>query len=241
MNELENINESMVKKTRKSKKSRNNIYNYFDEYRKEELKKVIEALGDKELAILHRKYGEDFANPVIGTLSCSDKKYLDNAIFPKIKRMLESNKNKKESEQTKRCEEENLPLSMETMDFDKETTVINETRTESELANMDEYIKAVEIFNIDTLKEITKTKSMKEIVVLSLALGYVDDKYFFANSIANFLGMEQTEVDSIIKDGVAEYKVRLNEIIDQSLNKMIETKTDNNSKVYVKTFGKKEK
>lgn len=174
-------------KTRKSKKSRNNICDYFDEYQKEELKKVIEVLGDKELTVLHMKYGEDFANPVLGTLSYSDKRYLNNVIFPKIKRMLERNKNRKEIEQTKHCEEENLPLSMETIDSDKGNNGINETRTESEIDIMDEYIKTVEIFNIDTLKEITKTKSMKEIVVLALALGYVDDKYFFANSIANFL------------------------------------------------------
>ena len=100
--------------------------------------------------------------------------------------MLERNKNRKEIEQTKHCEEENLPLSMETIDSDKGNNGINETRTESEIDIMDEYIKTVEIFNIDTLKEITKTKSMKEIVVLALASGYVDDKYFFANSIANF-------------------------------------------------------
>lgn len=94
---------------------------------------MIEVLGDKELTVLHMKYGEDFANPVLGTLSYSDKRYLNNVIFPKIKRMLERNKNRKEIEQTKHCEEENLPLSMETIDSDKGNNGINETRTESEI------------------------------------------------------------------------------------------------------------
>ena len=72
-----------------------------------------------------------------------------------------------------------------------------------------------------------------------MAFGYIDDKYFFADSIANFLGMEQEEVTTIIKSGVTEYKEKLNEIIDKSIDKMGENKKDNDSKTYIKTLSKK--
>ena len=69
---------------------------------------------------------------------------------------------------------------------------------------------------------------------MSLAFVYVDNKYFLPNQIANFLGMEQEEVTTIIKSGLVDYKEKLSEIVDQSLDKMIETKVDSKSKVYVK-------
>ena len=69
---------------------------------------------------------------------------------------------------------------------------------------------------------------------MSLAFGYVDNKYFLPNQIANFLGMEQEEVTTIITSGWVDYKEKLSEIVDQSLDKMIETKVDSKSKVYVK-------
>ena len=242
MNELENIKTTQK---RKNKKSRSTIYDYFSEYEKSEIDEVIEGLDEKSLMALHIKYGEDFANPVNGTLSEDDKKFIQGCVFPKIKRRLMKKK-------TVEAKEEIAPDDKKTISFndessllvdktysDKENTEINELKIESENNIMDEYIKSLEIFNRDEFKEITKTKSIKEIIVLSLAFGYVDDKYFFTNSIANFLGIEQEEVTTIIKSGVVEYKEKLNEIIDKSLDKMIEVGKKENSKVYVKTLNKK--
>lgn len=242
MNELENIE---TKQKRKNKKSRSNIYDYFSEYEKSEIDEVIKGLDEKSLMVLHIKYGKDFANPVNGTLSEDDKKFIQGCVFPKIKRRLMKKK-------TIAIKEEIAPDDKKTISFndessllvdktysDKENTEINELKTESDNNVGDEYIRSLEIFNRDEFKEITKTKSIKEMLVLSLAFGYVDNKYFFANSIANFLGMEQEEVTTIIKSGVAEYKEKLDEIIDQSLDKMTEAGKEENSKVYVKTLNKK--
>ncbi len=238
MNELENIKTT---KKRKTKKSRNNIYGYFSEYEKEEVAEVIEGLDDKSLAVLHMKYGEDFANPIMGTLSEDDKKFLHGCVFPKIKRRLK-NKNVREvkkeisldKEEVTTCKTEELPCLIEDTSFDKENTEVNELKIESENNIVDVYIGTLEIFNRNEFKELTKTKSIKEIIILSLAFGYVDNKYFLPNQIANFLGMEQEEVTTIIKSGLVDYKEKLSEIVDQSLDKMIETKVDSKSKVYVK-------
>ena len=242
MNELENIKTTQ---NRKNKKSRSNIYDYFSEYEKSEIDEVIEGLDEKSLMALHIKYGEDFANPVNGTLSEDDKKFIQGCVFPKIKRRLMKKKTiaikekiASDDKKTISYDEESSALVDKTSS-DKENTEISELKIESENNVVDEYIRSLEIFNRDEFKEITKTKSIKEIIVLSLAFGYIDDKYFFTNSIANFLGIEQEEVTTIIKSGVVEYKEKLNEIIDKSLDKMTEVGKKENPKVYVKTLDKK--
>ena len=242
MNELENIKTTQ---NRKNKKSRSNIYDYFSEYEKSEIDEVIEGLDEKSLMALHIKYGEDLANPVNGTLSEDDKKFIQGCVFPKIKRRLMKKKTiaikekiASDDKKTISYDEESSALVDKTSS-DKENTEISELKIESENNVVDEYIRSLEIFNRDEFKEITKTKSIKEIIVLSLAFGYVDDKYFFTNSIANFLGIEQEEVTTIIKSGVIEYKEKLNGIIDKSLDKMIEVGKKENPKVYVKTLNNK--
>lgn len=242
MNELENIKTTQ---NRKNKKSRSNIYDYFSEYEKSEIDEVIEGLDEKSLMALHIKYGEDFANPVNGTLSEDDKKFIQGCVFPKIKRRLMKKKTiaikekiASDDKKTISYDEESSTLVDKTSS-DKENTGISELKKESENNVVDEYIRSLEIFNRDEFKEITKTKSIKEIIVLSLAFGYVDDKYFFTNSIANFLGIEQEEVTTIIKSGVVEYKEKLNGIIDKSLDKMTEVGKKENPKVYVKTLNNK--
>lgn len=242
MNELENIKTTQ---NRKNKKSRSNIYDYFSEYEKSEIDEVIEGLDEKSLMALHIKYGEDFANPVNGTLSEDDKKFIQGCVFPKIKRRLMKKKTiaikekiASDDKKTISYDEESSALVDKTSS-DKENTGISELKKEGENNVVDEYIRSLEIFNRDEFKEITKTKSIKEIIVLSLAFGYVDDKYFFTNSIANFLGIEQEEVTTIIKSGVVEYKEKLNGIIDKSLDKMTEVGKKENPKVYVKTLNNK--
>ena len=228
-----------------SYRSRDNIYDYFCEYSKEEVEKVIEGLGERALTILHMKYGEDLANPVLclGKLTKKDDNYLKN-IFLRITRRLEKQRAGNTMEETSSDEEIVIPCKpeerlLENTNFDKEITQNSELKIESENNIMDEYVKILEIFNKDEFKELTRTKSIKEMIILSLAFGYVDDKYFFADSIANFFGMEQEEVTTVIKNGVVEYKEKLNEIIDKSIDKMVEPKRDNNHKVYVKALNNK--
>ena len=228
-----------------SYRSRDNIYDYFCEYSKEEVEKVIEGLDERALTVLHMKYGEDFANPVLGLckLTKKDDNYLKN-VFLRITRRLEEQRAGNTMEETSSDEEEVIPCKPEerlpeNTNFDKEITQNSELKVESENNIMDEYVKILEIFNKDEFKELTKAKSIKEMVILSLAFGYVDDKYFFPDSIANFLGMEQEEVTTVIKNGVVEYKEKLNEIIDKSIDKMVEPKRDSNHKVFVKALNNK--
>lgn len=85
--------------------------------------------------------------------------------------------------------------------------------------NTDNYMNILEIFNNPTFIEMTKSFSIKESVILSLKLGYVDQKYFSTETIAAFLGMEDKEVIDITKKGLMSFKTKLNEMIDEVIEK----------------------
>ena len=56
--------------------------------------------------------------------------------------------------------------------------------------------------------------SFKEAIIISLKLGYVDEKYFSTESIASFLQIEEEEVREIIKKVLLVYKENINDFLD---------------------------
>ena len=63
-----------------------------------------------------------------------------------------------------------------------------------------------------------KTLSIKETIIISLKLGYVDDKYFSTESIAQFLGIDNQEVIETTKKVLMLYKDNINSFIDTAIN-----------------------
>lgn len=59
--------------------------------------------------------------------------------------------------------------------------------------------------------------SVKESVIISLKLGYIDGKYFSTDSIAQFLGIEQQEVIDTTKKVLLLYKENINQFIDNAI------------------------
>ena len=94
----------------------------------------------------------------------------------------------------------------------------------------------IEIFEL--LKEIIYDKMMKkltpkEIIIISLKLGYVDKKYYSNKSISEFLEIEEKEVIEIIKKFLLNYKEKINIAMD----KLIENKTGtDNNKCFKKVY-----
>lgn len=86
-NKVANEKSFVIKRDGKS------IYSYFFEYPEEQVTEVLKSLSDRDLDILHERYGEDFLNPVYNKrMSMIDKNFIYADIFPKMKRILE-NKN----------------------------------------------------------------------------------------------------------------------------------------------------
>lgn len=89
------IKESESKVLRKKRNNRRrtandlkSIYSYFKEYEKEQIQEVIQELDEKSVELLHKRYGEDFDNPIYSSLSNKDRAYLYSSIFVRIKRHL---------------------------------------------------------------------------------------------------------------------------------------------------------
>lgn len=59
--------------------------------------------------------------------------------------------------------------------------------------------------------------SVKESVIISLKLGYIDGKYFTTESIAKFLEIEQDEVRETTKKALLLYKKNINQLLDNAI------------------------
>ncbi len=87
----ESENKILRKKRNNRRRTANDlksIYSYFKGYEKEQIKEVIQELDEKSLELLHKRYGEDFDNPIYNSLSNKDRAYLYSSIFVRMKRHL---------------------------------------------------------------------------------------------------------------------------------------------------------
>ncbi len=83
-------------------------------------------------------------------------------------------------------------------------------------------VKMLELLRTPTFTQMMSVLTAKESIIISLKLGYVDGKYFSTESIAQFLGIEETEVIETTKKVLLLYKENINSFLDS----IIEVATD---------------
>lgn len=88
--------------------------------------------------------------------------------------------------------------------------------------------KILELLRTPTFMQMMSALTVKEAVIISLRLGYVDGKYFSTESIANFLGIEEEEVKDAVKKVLLIYKENINSFLD-SLIQTASTSKDEDS------------
>ena len=245
-------NKKVVETERKVRKSLDNLYDYFDEYSEDLIDQVIAQLDDRSKSILVMRYGKDLKKPILNKKFAQEsKKEFYNKVIPDMKRILKRLENEKsvshsdnikdidisttDSESIDNGDVENsvaekYPNLYTECSMNSEVQMISNTKDVSkDESNNENYIRTLEIFGSEEFRNMTLQKPMNECVILALKLGYVDGKYFSSSSIANFLGVDVSEVDTIVKKTLVEYKEVLNGMID----KAIETETVG-SKPYMK-------
>ena len=79
-------------------------------------------------------------------------------------------------------------------------------------------IESKQVLLTEQFKELIKELSYKEAIIITLKLGFVDDKYYETSAIANFLDIDEQEVRDITRRVIEMYKERLNNSIDATLN-----------------------
>lgn len=89
---------------------------------------------------------------------------------------------------------------------------------ESKTFSKEEYSSILKLLRTPTFEQMLKTLSIKEAIIISLKLGYVDDKYFSTESIAQFLGIDNQEVIETTKKVLMLYRDNIYNFIDTAIN-----------------------
>ena len=205
----------MQEKTKR--KSKDNLYEYFSDYSKPEVSKVISRLDEDELELLHKRYGDNLLEPVKNDIDADEKKVIISNIIPRIQRMLEGKKVRRRKNNQK-----------------AQSTIVEEKTEETvqpqNSLNKEDYKQILGIFHNPEFLEMTKKKTLDECLIMSLKLGYFQEKCFSTEAIADFLDVDKEYVINVTKQGLTSYKEKLNQMIDEAIIK----ETSDNKQPYVK-------
>ncbi len=207
----------MEMKEKTKRKSKDNLYEYFSDYSKPEVSKVISRLDEDELELLHKRYGDNLLEPVKNDIDADEKKVIISNIIPRIQRMLEGKKVRRRKNNQK-----------------AQSTIVEEKTEETvqpqNSLNKEDYKQILGIFHNPEFIEMTKKKPLDECLIMSLKLGYFQEKCFSTDAIADFLDVDKEYVINVTKQGLTSYKERLNQMIDEAITK----EAQNSKQPYVK-------
>lgn len=214
------------------------IYEYFKEYSETEIDNMLLKLTDEEKELIKFRYGENLHQPQKAeswTHDNNDTFY--GTLVPKMKRLL-VNQMKKEKANNKNSESicgtnsehESVDSIGDVLKKDKlqesceeESKMLDESNnlSNNSINNCSSYINPdfLEIIKqTSILDEIIQKLSAKEEVIAYLIFGYVDNKYFSLESVAQFLSIHEDEVIEITKKVLLAYKDSVNQSIDQVID-----------------------
>ena len=227
------------KKNMSGKRRYRTIYDYVG-FTKEAVDSVIAKLSEKEREIIYLTYGGDLDNPKENNTTEYQKYCFHSSIIPKMRRILSDpsykprkrRKSKVDPEiVVQKSDQSILPVQAEpVVSEDKvvEPQSLEEPKT-SKVITKDDCLKILELLKTPTFAQMVESLSTKEAVIISLRLGYIDGKYFSAESIAAFLGIEEQEVIEITKKVLLLYKDNLNNMLDNIIK--VATNKDDLSRV----------
>ena len=217
------------------------IYEYFNAYTKEQVDAMLEKLSEEEKVLIRLRYGEDLNNPVTGKLNKEQTNKFYSSLIPKMKKLL-VNPNKEIKTRRKKTkmaetitnnlveESSNVipveqPINEKLMQQIPETDEIikpQDAEIKSESSNVEsmtkeDCLKILELLRTPSFNQMMSILSVKESVIISLKLGYIDGKYYSTDSIAQFLGIEQQEVIDTTRKILLLYKENINKFIDNAI------------------------
>lgn len=244
MREAYSINPYSFKKNIISKDEDNNIkgkskniYDIFREqgYSEQELTRAINSLPENEVEMLKSIYGADFTKIPTVTLSKEEKTKLYSVIFTKIRRKIKKDRNSQTVTQDVENKAEVVNDSEETIEDTKNVTTFDQTDVQEEVPVIvpikevevsttptvnSGYGKFLELLKTPTFSDMLSILTPKEAVIIMLKLGYIDNKYFSTDRIAEFLEIEPSEVSETTKKVILLLKERINDYIDLAINEV---------------------
>lgn len=228
------------------------IYQYFENYTRDQVDETLSKLTEEERELVTLRYGDDLDNPVSAKLTKEQTSKFYGVLIPKMKKLLENPNMKINPRKARKKKfvasiteatleqiiEESTPIT-ETFEINEalEGNLILEPEEEliSDIKNdkasnditKDDCVKVLKLLRTPTFAEMMNVLSVKEAIIISLKLGYVDEKYFSTEAIAQFLDIEEEEVIDVTKKVLVLYKEKINDF----LNNVIEIATDKDKKL----------
>ena len=195
----------------KTSRAHNSIYEYFDGYSKEEIDKAIGKLPEKYLKIVHKRYGEDLKKSTPQKLTTNETAKFNQSIRKNIASLLLDGNNKDSNNEVVKEEYHQNMSNQEASLEQKESVEVKNHITEEDIAS------TLKIFEKEEFIELTKELPMKDSIIMSLKLGYVDGKQFTTSAISSFFNITEQEVIDATRSGLELFKSKFNEIVDQSI------------------------
>ena len=207
---LEVLNDSPKKDSSKSDKtSKSNstdsstrklptIYDYFKYNTKEQVNSVISRLSIEEQHLVRLRFGNDLNNPSISELNDEGKIRFYQIVVPKMKRMLIEEDEKILASNP--VEEFQPPLS-KLLVAEGYNQLIVKDQYNKEITEQD-YNKVLAILKTPEFIKLTRIINIQQTIIIILKLGYIDGKHFSNKVIANFLKMDEEQVEYNIQRSI---------------------------------------
>ena len=230
-----NISKSKEAGSDKMGRKLKTIYEYFNTYTQEEVNAVLKKLSEEELELITLRYGTDLNNPIKSKLNQEQHQKFYGCLIPKMKRLLANpyRKRKRSSIQqneiivTSEINEETLNVipveyvnkevlepNSKLDEIIKEEAIEVQEHTVDKIITKNDCHKILELLRTASFNDMMSILSVKESVIISLKLGYIDGKYFTTEEISNFLGIEKQEVIDTTMKILFLYKENINQFID---------------------------
>ena len=214
------ITKSFLKDVRREKEDDNmvkTIYEYFKNYSKEEVDKVLSTLSEESLELIRIRYGDDLTVPVNNKLTEEQRKKFYGSVMAQIKRLLENPDIKRRKVQKNEIEEKKIESTSIAENVQTKNNLVETNEEHTSKITKDDYINMIKLFKTSNFKQMMSNLGSKESIIISLRMGYIDGKYFSVDAIAEFLDIERDEVSKIIKEVLLNYKESVIKSIDHAI------------------------
>lgn len=206
---------------REMAKQLQSIYEYFKNYSREQVDEMLTKLNKEERKLVTARYGENLDNPVSAKLTKEQVNKYYGTLVPKMKGLLANPTRKRKTRQKQEGIQqpavEQLEGELITKILEPQEQSVTPTTNDNEEMTKEDYIKILELLRTPTMAQMMGVLSVKESVIISLKLGYIDGKYFSTESIAQFLGIEEAEVIETTKKVLLVYKDNMNKFLDNAI------------------------
>ena len=224
------------------------IYQYFSDYTKEQVDEMLTRLSPEDRELVRLRYGDDLEHPVSSKMTKEEQTRFYTSLVPKMKRILQEITGKRPPSKRRTTRKissvENVVAQAETPT--PATPVSPVPPTEEQKVPVDspkpiqkqettgtivkeDCEKMLELLRTPSFEKMLGKLSVKEAIIISLRLGYVDGKYFEIEAISSFLGIPEEEIRETLKKVLLLYKDNMDIFLDQMIAIATETMVPNAS------------